>query len=144
MARLLALTDGQILTTMPGVKDIRAACFSAFTLPINRFATAEHLYSGTGLAPSSYQSSSIDRRGGISRQGLPEHRDALMGIAWGLSQYCPPFIEREEQLRARGMRPMQVRVAIARHACRLIYRMLTTQDAFDEQRYRRARHQVGR
>jgi len=67
-----------------------------------------------------------------------------MAIAWGLSQYCPPFIAREEQLRTRGMRPMQVRVAIARHACRLIYRMLTTQDAFDEQPYRRARHQVRR
>jgi transposase len=142
MARLLALTDGQVLTTLPGVKEVRAACFSAFTLPIARFPTAEHLYSATGLAPASYQSSSIDRRGGISRQGLPEHRDALMSIAWGLSLNCPPFIEREEQLRTRGMRPMQVRVAIARHACRLIYRMLTTQDAFDEQRYRRARHQV--
>jgi transposase len=144
MTELLALTDGQILTTLPGVKAVRAACFSAFTLPIARFPTAEHLYSATGLAPTSYQSSSITRRSGISRQGLPEHRDALMAIAWGLSQYCPPFIEREEQLRARGMRPMQVRVAIARHACRLVYRMLTTQDAFDEQRYRRARHQVGR
>lgn len=144
MTRLLARTDGQILTTLPGVKDVRAACFSAFTLPIARFPSAEHLYSATGLAPASYQSSSIDRRGGISRQGLPEHRNALMAIAWGLSQHCPPFIDREEQLRARGMRPMQVRVAIARHACRLIFRMLTTQDAFDEQRYRRARHQVGR
>ena len=144
MARLLALTDGQVLTTLPGVKAIRAACFSAFTLPVARFPTAEHLYSATGLAPASYQSSSIDRRSGISRQGLPEHRDALMAIAWGLSQYCPPFAEREEQLRARGMRPMQVRVALARHACRLAFRMLTTQDTFDEQRYRRARHQTGR
>jgi transposase len=144
MARLLALTDGQVLTTLPGVKEVRAACFSAFTLPIDRFPTAEHLYSATGLAPASYQSSSIDRRGGISRQGLPEHREALMAIAWGLSQYCPAFIEREEQLRTRGMRPMQARVALARHACRLVFRMLTTQDAFDEQRYRRARHQVGR
>jgi transposase len=144
MAALLARTDGQILTTLPGVKQVRAACFSAFTLPVIRFPSAEHLYSATGLAPASYQSSSITRRSGISRQGLPEHRDALMAIAWGLSQNCPPFIEREEELRARGMRPMQVRVAIARHACRLIYRMLTTQDTFDEQRYRRARHQVRR
>ena len=144
MERLLALTAGQVLTTLPGVKTVRAACFSAFTLPIERFPTAEHLYSATGLAPASYQSSSIERRSGISRQGLPEHRDALMAIAWGLSKYCPPFTEREEQLRARGMRPIQVRVAIARHACRLVYRMLTTQDTFDEQRYRRARHQTGR
>ena len=39
---------------------------------------------------------------------------------------------------------MQVRVALARDPCRLIYRMLTTQDTFDEQRYRRGRHEVGR
>lgn len=144
MSRLLALTDGQILTTLPGVKDIRAACFSAFTLPISRFPTAEHLYSATGLAPARYESSTVRKRGGISRQGLPEHRDALMGIAWGLSQHCGPFIDREEQLRARKMTPIQIRVSLARHACRLVFRMLTTQDAFDEQRYRRARHQVGR
>jgi hypothetical protein len=144
VSRLLALTDGQILTTLPGVKEIRAACFSAFTLPVTRFPSAEHLYSATGLAPARYESSSIRKRGGISRQGLPEHRDALMGIAWGLSQYCPPFVEREEQLRVRKMSPIQIRVSLARHACRLLYRMLTTQEAFDEQRYRRARHQTGR
>jgi hypothetical protein len=102
MARLLALTDGQILTTLPGVKDVRAACFSAFSLPIKRFPTAEHLYSATGLAPASYKSSSIDRRSGISRQGLPEHRDALMGIAWGLSQHCPPFTEERSSYAPEG------------------------------------------
>jgi transposase len=144
MTRLLALTDGQILTTLPGVAQVRAACLSAFTLPIARFPTPEHLYSATGLAPARYESSTVRRRGGISRQGLPEHRDALMGIAWGLSQHCPPFIDREEQLRVRKMTPIQIRVSLARHACRLVFRMLTTQDAFDEQRYRRARHQVGR
>jgi transposase len=141
---LLALTDGQVLTTLPGVAAVRAACFSAFTLPVRRWPSAEHLYSATGLAPGSYQSSSIDRRRGISRQGLPEHRDALMSIAWGLSQYCRPFQDREEELRTRGMRPIQARVALARHACRLLFRMLLTQQPFDEQRYRRRRHQAGR
>lgn len=141
---LLALTDGQVLTTLPGVAAVRAACFSAFTLPVRRWPSAEHLYSATGLAPGSYQSSSIDRRRGISRQGLPEHRDALMSIAWGLSQYCGPFQDREEDLRTRGMRPIQARVALARHACRLAFRMLLTQQPFDEQRYRRRRHQAGR
>lgn len=144
MTRLLALTDGQVLTTLPGVAGLRAACFSAFTLPVARFPTAEHLYSATGLAPARYESSTVRKRGGISRQGLPEHRDALMAIAWGLSQHCPPFIDREEQLRSRKMSPIQVRVSLARHACRLLFRMLTTQEPFDEQRYRRARHQVGR
>ena len=142
MTRLLALTDGQVLTSLPGVKDVRAACFSAYTLPIDRFPTAEHLYSATGLAPARYESSSLRKRGGISRQGLPEHRDALMSIAWGLSQHCAPFMDREEQLRARHMSPIQIRVSLARHACRLAFRMLTNQEPFDEQRYRQARHQA--
>jgi transposase len=141
---LLAATEGQVLTTLPGVKSVRAAAFAAFSMPIARFPDAERLYSATGLAPASYQSSTIDKRSGISRQGLPEHRDALMNMAWGLSQSCAPFSQRREELHARGMQPMQARVALARHVCRLAHRMMTTQDEFDEQRYRRNRHQTGR
>jgi transposase len=141
---LLATTDGQVLTTLPGVGVIRAAGFAAFSLPIERFPTAEHLYSATGLAPARYQSATINRTGRISRTGLAEHRDALMGIAWGLSQRCAPFAERDAELRARGMAPIQARVALARHACRLTYRMLRTQQPFDEQRYRQGRHPSGR
>jgi transposase len=136
---LLADTDGQILTTLPGVASIRAAAFAAHSLPIERFPDAEHLYSATGLAPALYQSATVRRRGRISRQGLAEHRDALMGIAWGLSQSSPSFAERDAELRARGMAPIQARVALARHACRLAYRLLRTQQPFDEQRYRRGR-----
>ncbi|NHC16052.1 IS110 family RNA-guided transposase [Motilibacter deserti] len=144
IAVLLAGTEGQVLTTLPGVKTARAGAFAAFSMPIARFPSAEHLYSATGLVPGSYESSSITRRPGISRQGLPEHRDALMNIAWGLSQYCPPFIQRREELQARKMKPMQARVVLARHACRLAFRMMRTQEEFDEQRYRENRHQPGR
>lgn len=136
---LLAATDGQVLTTLPGVGSIRAAAFAAYSLPIERFPDAEHLYSATGLAPALYQSATLNRRGRISRQGLAEHRDALMGIAWGLSQSSPSFAARDAELRARGMVAIQARVALARHACRLAYRLLRTQQPFDEQRYRRGR-----
>jgi transposase len=141
IAVLLATTDGQILTTLPGVKTTRAAAFAAFTLPIERFPTPEHLYSATGLAPARYQSASIGRRRQISRQGLAGHRDALMAIAWGLSQHSPAFRDRDQQLRARGMAPMEARVALARHACRLCYAMIKKQEGFGERRYRRNRHQ---
>ena len=144
IAALLAGSDGQILTTLPGVATSRAAAFAAFSLPIARFPTAEHLYSATGLAPASYKSATITRRSPISRQGLPEHRDALMNLAWGLSQHCGPFIDRHRELRARGLRPIPARIALARHACRLAYTLLKTQQPFDEQRYRRARHQSER
>lgn len=141
---LLAPSAGQVLTTLPGVAAVRAAAFAAYSLPIARFPDAEHLYSATGLAPALYESATLRRRGRISRQGLAEHRDALMGIAWGLSMYSPAFAERNAELRARGMAPIQARVALARHACRLIYRMLVTQHPFDEQAYRRGRLSRGR
>jgi transposase len=140
---LLAQTAGQVLTTLPGVAVVRAAAFSAFTLPIERWPTAEHLYSATGLAPAAYQSSTITRRGKIARTGLAEHRDALMGIAWGLSQRALSFQTRNAELISRGMRPMQARVALARHACRLCWRMLQTQQPYDDRRYARSRRVGG-
>lgn len=144
IAVLLARTDGQVLTSLPGVAVSRAAAFAAHSLPIARFPDAEHLYSATGLAPAMYESATIRRRGRISRQGLAEHRDALMGIAWGLSLYSPSFAERNAELRARGMAPIQARVALALNACRLVYRMLVTQQPFDEAAYRRGRLSRGR
>ena len=75
----------------------------------------------------------------ISRQGLPEHRDALMGIAWGLALNSNAIRARDAELRARGFRPIQARVALARHACRLCWRLLQTQQPFDERRYAHAR-----
>jgi len=143
LVQLLAATPGQVLTTLPGVATVRAAGFAAHSLPIERFASAEHLYSATGLAPASYESGSLRKRGAISRQGLSEHRDALMGIAWGLSQHCASFRHRERQLRARGKRPIEARVALARCACRLCFALLRTQQPFDEERYAQARHGAG-
>ena len=144
LTELLAATEGQILTTLPGVAVTRAAAFAAFSLPIARFPDPEHLYSATGLAPALYQSASLHRRGRISRQGLAEHRDALMGMAWGLSTNSPSFAQRNAELRARGMAPIQARVALARNVCRLAYRLLRTQQPFDEERYRQGRLSRGR
>jgi len=144
LTELLAATEGQILTTLPGVAVTRAAAFAAFSLPIARFPDAEHLYSATGLAPALYQSATLHRRGRISRQGLAEHRDALMGMAWGLTISSPSFAERNAELRTRGMAPIQARVALARNVCRLAYRLLRTQQPFDEERYRRGRLSRGR
>ena len=138
-AVLLAATDGQVLTSLPGVAVVRAAAFAAHSLPIDRYPSAEHLYSATGLAPASHESATLSRRAGISRQGLAEHRDALMGIAWGLSQSAPAFRVRAHEYQARGFAPMQARVALARHACRLCHALLRNQQTYDEARYRRGR-----
>ena len=144
VSMLLIETPGQILTTLPGVAPMRAAAFAVHALPIERFPSAERLYSYTGLAPARYESSTIRKVRAISRQAPGERRDALMGIAWGLSQHCGPFKERDREPRARGMRPIEARVALARHACRLVHRMLQTQQPFDEERYAQTRHRRGR
>jgi transposase len=144
ISMLLIETPGQVLTTLPGVAAIRAGAFVAHALPIERFPTAERLYSFTGLAPARYESATIRKRRGISRQAPGERRDALMGIAWGLSQHSAVFSQRDRELRGRGMRPIEARVALARHACRLCHRMLQTQQPFDEERYARTRHRRGR
>jgi transposase len=141
---LLAGGAGEVLTTLPGVREIRAAALAVHALPIERFPTAEHLYSFTGLAPARYESATIRKARAISRQAPGERRDALMGIAWGLSQHCAAFRARDRELRGRGMRPIEARVALARHACRLCHRMLQTQQPFDEERYARTRHARGR
>ena len=144
LGTLLEQSAGQVLTSLPGVGVVRAAAFAAHSLPIERFATAERLYAATGLAPARYQSVKTDRRQPISRQGLADHRNALMGIAWGLSREAPAFRERHTELVARGMRPIEARVALARHACRLCHALLQRQEPYDDQRYRQQRHQRGR
>ena len=144
LEHLLADSAGQILTTLPGVATTRAAAFAAYTLPIERFPTPEHLYSATGLAPATYESASVRRRAAIARTGLPEHRDALMAIAWGLGQFAPAFQRRLRELNARGKTGIEARVALARHACRLCWRMLHTQRPYDDRRYDRARRDRGR
>ena len=139
IAALLADTDGQVLTTLPGVACVRAGAFAVHALPVERFATAERLYSSTGLAPARYESATIRKGRAISRAGAAERRDALMAIAWGLSQHCGVFKERDRELRGRGMAPIEARVALARNACRLAFRMLQRQEPFDEERYARGR-----
>ena len=144
LERLLADSAGQVLTTLPGVATVRAAAFAAYTLPIERFPTPERLSSATGLAPASYESASIRRRGAIARTGLPEHRDALMSLAWGLGQHAPAFQRRHRELAARGKTGIAARVALARHASRLCWRLLDTQQPYDDRRYDRARRDRGR
>jgi len=56
----------------------------------------------------------------VLREGVDQLRDALMGIAWGLSQSSDAFRTRDAELRARGFRPIEARVAMARSACRLL------------------------
>ncbi|MCV7227171.1 hypothetical protein [Mycolicibacterium komossense] len=73
----------------------------------------------------------------VDQMSLSVSREGISQLE--LAPNSPSFAERDAQLRARGMAPIQARVALARHACRLAYRLLRTHQPFDEQRYRQGR-----
>lgn len=70
LTALLTRTQGQVLTSLPGVATVRA-CLRRPLAPDRALPDRGALYSATGLAPASYESATISRRGGISRQGCP-------------------------------------------------------------------------
>jgi hypothetical protein len=127
IAVLLAATDGQILTPCPASRSCGLP-HSPLTVCPSRFPDAEHLYSTTGLAPALYQSATLRRHGRISRQGLAEHRDAPHGHR--LETLAP--LAQLRRTRHRTPRPRHDpdpgprRVALARSACRLTYRLLVS------------------
>ena len=91
IGELLAGTDGQILTTLPGVAVVRAGAFAAHTLPIERWPSAEQLYS-SNRAGAGQLSVGVGHAPRADQPSRPaEHRDALMAIAWGLAQHSPAF-----------------------------------------------------
>jgi hypothetical protein len=140
---LLAATAGQLLTTLPGGDGPDGQLRRPPPAPLTDSPGPSTCMQPPAW-PSRLASASLKRRGHSSRQGLPEHRDALMSIAWGRSQSSPSFGERDQRLRGRGMRPIQARVALARMPAGLCYALLRTQQPFDEARHRLARHSRGR
>ena len=141
--RLLADTPGQILTTLPGVAAVRAAGVRRPQPADRAVPRRRHLYAATGLAPAIWQSASVHAARRISAPGLAEHRDALMGIAWGLCQHSPPSAARPRSCApAAWTDPGPGRARPPRLPALLA--LLTTQQPFDEARYRQARHSRGR
>ena len=145
LEQLLADSAGQVLTSAARRRDrprgrVRRAHAPDRALPDARnTSTPRPASRPPAMSPRPSASAAA-----ISRTGLPEHRDALMGIAWGLGQFAPAFQRRRRELNARGMTGIQARVALARHACRLCWRLLHTQQPYDDRRYDRARRDRGR
>lgn len=70
--------------TVPGVGPIAALSFRAAIDDPNRFARARDVAAYLGLTPRRWQSGTIDRTGGVSKQGDGETRSALCEAAAAL------------------------------------------------------------
>lgn len=99
---LLGKTQGQILTTLPGVAVNRAAAFSAFTLPVERWPSPEHPYSATGLAAACLRVRDLEVSGPNQPSGAARASRRADGDRLGPLAAEPGF--RRPRLRAEGAR----------------------------------------
>jgi transposase len=117
-----------LLQTIPGVGPYRGLLFAAELLPIQRFESAGHLVSYSGLAPTVKQSGSGEpRHGPIPRGANRWVRGAMISTIPNHLQSAPdsPVASYYQELKERLGWPT-ARVAAARKLCRIVYAMLST------------------
>jgi transposase len=120
-----------LLTTVPGVGYYTALLILSEIGDVDRFPTARHLCSYSGLVPSTYSSGNTLRHGKITRQGSRWLRLALVEVAIHAVQRPGRLRDFYEGLRtSKGVQ--LARTAAARKLLKTIYWMLKTGRAYDE------------
>ncbi len=118
------------LLSIVGFHVIAAATYYAYVGDPWRFASGKHVVSFVGLAPRVKQSGTVDRRGGISKEGPAVLRWALVEAASAAARYGPPAL-RTFYLRLRATKGHQVAVvAVAAKLARIAWTLWRTGQLF--------------
>ena len=96
---------------------------------IQRFETARHLASYSGLTPGLEQSGTKNRGKGITKEGRRELRWALVEAAQMAVKSDPLWKQRFQEMQKR-MHRNQAIVAIARHLLELVWYVLTRRQPY--------------
>jgi len=115
--------DIRRLQAVPGVGPIVVLTALAVFADVQRFATAKHVASYAGLAPSTYQSGDCDRHGHITERGSAELRAMLCEAAHHARRSTHPLHPYFLKLCARRGYKIAI-VAVAHRLCRLLYVLL--------------------
>jgi transposase len=115
--------------TIPGVGPQLGAVIALEFGELQRFDTAKAAASYSGLIPSTFQSGESRRGGGITREGNPKLRWALVQAALQLVRLDAGAKKRYEKLRDRIKRH-KARVAMARHLAVVLWHMARTGEAY--------------
>ena len=115
--------------TVPGVGPQLGAAIALEFGDLRRFRDAKAAASYSGLIPATFQSGESRRGGGITREGNPILRWALVQAAIQLVRLDPGAKERYVRLRNRIKRH-KARVAIARHLAVVLWHMARTGEAY--------------
>ena len=109
--------DIRRLQAVPGVGPIVVLTALAVFADVQRFATAKHVASYAGLAPSTYQSGDCDRHGHITERGSAELRAMLCEAAHHARRSTHPLHPYFLKLCARRGYKIAI-VAVAHRLCR--------------------------
>lgn len=117
------------LMQMPGFGVITAMTVLAAIGEIERFETAQHLASYSGLVPGLEQSGTKKRGKGITKEGRKELRWALVEVAQRAVKSDPYWKKRFETMQKR-MHRNQAIVAIARQILEVVWNVLTRRQPY--------------
>ena len=117
------------LMQLPGFGVITAMTVLAALGEIERFETAQHLASYSGLVPGLEQSGTKKRGKGITKEGRKELRWALVEAAQRAVKSDPYWKKRFEALQKR-MHRNQAIVAIARQILEVVWNVLTRRQPY--------------
>lgn len=124
--------SARLLTTMPGVSDVTAQVLVAqIGVDMERFPSAGHLVSWTGLCPRSDESAG-KRRSSRVRAGAPWLKTALVTAAWGAVRKKDTYLQAQfHRLRARRGAKKAI-VAVAASMLTAAYHMLKNGVAYQD------------
>lgn len=121
--------ETRLLMTMPGIGYYSALLIYAEIGEIQRFPSAGHLCSYAGLVPSVHSSGGKTHHGHITKEGSKWLRWILVEISRHIAQGSLRFYALFKRVEKRHGKSA-ARIAIAREALRIIYRMLKYKEPF--------------
>ena len=119
------------ILSIPGIGPNLAAMIIGEIGDINRFSTPEKLIKYAGLDVKVYDSGTISKRGKIRKRGSPMLRYALTMSIQKLRIHSPVFAEYYYSKLRQGKHTNVAIIATARKLIRVIWKMMTTNQVFD-------------
>lgn len=116
--------DVKLLMTIPGIDYYLASLLSSFIGNIKRFQSNDKLAAFFGIIPSMRDSSSIKRRGHMSREGAADGRWALSIAVDTIMMRNKPIREYYDSIKKRKESGKFAHISTMRKLVRMIYLML--------------------
>ena len=116
--------DVKLLMTIPGIDYYLASLLSSYIGDVNRFPNADKLASFFGVIPETRDSSSITRRGHMSKEGAATARWALSIAVDTITLRNKPLKEYYNSVKNRKGSGKYAHVSTMRKLIRMIYTML--------------------